>query len=335
MRLDRSVLAFALVVPGAISAQRRPGPESPPAGVTYNPALYSDGSLTSRNFKAMRWRSIGPFRGGRSDAVAGDPTRPLVYYFGAVNGGVWKTANAGQTWDNITDGKSDISSVGAISVAPSDPNVLYVGTGEGQLREDLTYGTGVYRSTDGGMTWAHLGLMGTQQITTIRIDPRDPDRVYVAAMGHAFGPNAERGVFRTTDGGKSWKKVLFLNDSTGATDLSLDPTNSRILFASMWKFQRFPWGMHSGGGRSGLWKSTDGGDSWIEITHHAGLPTTLVGKIGVAVSPANPRRVYASVEAKDTSGGIFRSDNGGDTWDRVNDDQKFQIRPFYYSAATI
>ena len=334
MRLDRSVLAFALVVPGALSAQRRPGPESPPAGVTYNPALYSDGSLTSRNFKAMRWRSIGPFRGGRSDAVAGDPTRPLVYYFGAVNGGVWKTANAGQTWDNITDGKSDISSVGAISVAPSDPNVLYVGTGEGQLREDLTYGTGVYRSTDGGVTWAHLGLTGTQQITTIRIDPRDPDRVYVAAMGHAFGPNAERGVFRTTDGGKSWRKVLFLNDSTGATDLSLDPTNSRILFASMWKFQRFPWGMYSGGGRSGLWKSTDGGDSWIEITHHAGLPTTLVGKIGVAVSPANPRRVYASVEAKDTSGGIFRSDNGGDTWDRVNGDQKFQIRPFYYSAVT-
>ena len=334
MHVDRFVLAVALALPCALSAQRRPAPEIPPASGVYNPALYSDGSLTSRNFKSLRWRSIGPFRGGRSDAVAGDPTRPLVYYFGAVNGGVWKTANAGQTWENITDGKSDISSVGAISVAPSDPNVIYVGGGESQLREDLTYGNGVYRSTDGGATWHHLGLAGTQQITTIRIDPRDPDRAYVAAMGHAFGPNAERGVFRTTDGGKSWKKVLFLNDSTGATDISLDPTNPRILFAAMWKFQRSPWGMQSGSGRSGLWKSTDGGDSWVELTHNAGMPKTLIGKIGVAVSPANPRRIYASVEAKDTAGGIFRSDNGGDTWDRVNGDQKFQIRPFYYSAVT-
>jgi photosystem II stability/assembly factor-like uncharacterized protein len=327
------VSLIVLALPFTLGAQRRV-PESALATGTYNPKLYSDASLTSRNFKALRWRNIGPFRGGRADAVAGDPTRPLVYYFGAVNGGVWKTTNAGATWENITDGKTDISSVGAISVAPSDPNVIYVGGGESELREDLTYGNGVYRSTDGGATWRHLGLSNSHTITAIRIDPRDPDRAYVAAMGHAFGPNAERGVYRTIDGGKSWKRILFLNDSTGATDVSLDPTNPRVLFAAMWKFQRFPWGMESGSGRSGLWKSTDGGDSWTEITHNEGMPKTLIGKIGVAVSPANPKRIYASIEAKDTSGGIFRSDDGGDTWDRVNGDQKFQIRPFYYSKVT-
>jgi photosystem II stability/assembly factor-like uncharacterized protein len=335
MHHDRILRAslLALVLPLTLNAQRR-APDGAPASGTYNPRLYSDASLTSRNFKSLRWRNIGPFRGGRVDAVTGDPAKPLVFYFGAVNGGVWKTANAGATWENITDGKTDISSVGAISVAPSDPNVIYVGGGESELREDLTYGNGVYRTTDGGVTWQHLGLSNSHTITAIRIDPRDPDRAYVAAMGHAFGPNSERGVFRTVDGGRTWKRILFLNDSTGATDLSLDPTNPRVLFAAMWRFQRYPWGMQSGGGRSGLWKSIDGGDSWTEITHNEGMPKTLIGKIGVAVSPANPKRIYASVEAKDTSGGIFRSDDAGDTWERINGDQKFQIRPFYYSKVT-
>ena len=300
----------------------------------YDPTLYSNPNATSRNFKSLRWRLIGPFRGGRVDAVAGDPNKPLVFYFGAVNGGVWKTANAGQTWDNITDGRSDISSVGALTVAPSDPNVIYVGTGESQLREDLTYGSGMYRSTDGGATWTHLGLRETHQITAIRVHPTNPDVAYVAAIGHAFGPNADRGVFRTIDGGKSWKKILFLNDSTGATDLSMDPHNPRILFAAMWKFQRTPWGMDAGGGRSGLWKSTDGGDTWTELTKNPGMPKALIGKIGVSVSPANPQRIYASVEAKDTLGGIFRSDDGGETWMRTNGQQQFQVRPWYYSAVT-
>ncbi|MBL0172235.1 MAG: glycosyl hydrolase [Gemmatimonadaceae bacterium] len=304
------------------------------AAPPYNPALYSDPNATNRNFKALRWRLVGPFRGGRVDAVAGDPTKPLVFYMGSVNGGVWKTANAGMTWDNITDGKSDISSVGAITVAPSDPNVVYVGTGESQLREDLTYGSGVYRSTDAGQTWQHLGLVETHQITAIRVHPNNPDIAYVAAIGHAFGPNPERGVFRTMDGGKSWKKILFINDSTGATDLSIDPTNPRIMFAAMWKFQRSPWGMEAGGGRSGLWKSTDAGDTWTELTKNPGMPRALIGKIGVAVSPANPRRIYASVEAKDTLGGIFRSDDGGDSWIRTNGQQQFQVRPWYYSAVT-
>ncbi len=305
-----------------------------PVRPAYDPSLYSDPNATNRNFKALRWRLVGPFRGGRVDAVAGDPTKPLVFYFGAVNGGVWKTVNAGMTWDNITDGRTDISSVGAITVSSSDPNVIYVGTGESQLREDLTYGSGIYRSTDAGATWTHLGLSETHQITTIRVHPTNPDIAYVAAIGHAFGPNAERGVFRTMDGGKSWKKILFLNDSTGATDLSMDPANPRILFAAMWKFQRTPWGMDAGGGRSGLWKSKDGGDTWIELTKNPGMPKALIGKIGVSVSPANPQRIYASIEAKDTLGGIFRSDDGGEHWTRTNGQQQFQVRPWYYSAVT-
>ena len=329
-----ALLAFAASTPAL--AQRKPAASPASASSTggYNPRLYTDQSATNKAFKSLRWRLVGPFRGGRVDAVAGDPTKPLVFYFGAANGGVWKTTNAGANWDNITDGRSDISSVGALTVAPSDPNVIYVGTGESQLREDLTFGTGVYRSTDGGDTWQHLGLAETHQVATIRVHPTNPDIAYVAAIGHAFGPNPERGVFRTLDGGKSWKKILFLNDSTGATDLSIDPTNPRILFASMWKFQRSPWGMEAGGGRSGLWKSTDGGDTWSNLSANPGMPKAPLGKIGVAVSPANPRRIYASIEAKDTLGGIFRSDDGGENWSRVNGQQQFQVRPWYYSAVT-
>ena len=336
-RASRIALVGACVVAPTIGAQRRPSATTvaSTAGVTpYNPRLYSDPAATNSAFKALRWRLVGPFRGGRVDAVAGDPTKPLVHYFGSVNGGVWKTTNAGMTWDNITDGKTDISSVGAITVAPSDPNVIYVGSGESQLREDLTYGTGVYRSTDAGETWQHLGLSETHQVTAIRVHPSNPDVAYVAAIGHAFGPNAERGVFRTIDGGKSWKKILFVNDSTGANDISLDPTNPRILYASMWKFQRSPWGMEAGGGKSGLWKSTDGGDSWTDISANPGMPKAPLGKIGIAVSPANPRRIFASVEARDTLGGIFRSDDAGATWSRTNGEQKFQVRPWYYSAVT-
>jgi photosystem II stability/assembly factor-like uncharacterized protein len=339
-RVFARFLCVVCVLRGSlVHAQRNPRPTekaTPPAllNPAYDSSLYSNPAGTSARFKALRWRLVGPFRGGRVDAVAGDPTKPLVFYFGAVNGGVWKTTNGGQTWRNVTDGKSDISSVGAIAVAPSDPSVIYVGTGESQPREDLTYGTGVYRSTDGGASWQHLGLNDTQQIGDLVIDPRDADRVYVAAIGHAFGPNAERGVFRTLDGGRSWKKVLFLNDSTGAMDLTIDPTNPRILFASMWKFQRTPWGMNAGGGRSGLWKTADGGDTWKEITFNPGIPKKPLGKIGISISPANPSRIYASIEAPDSTGGIFRSDDGGDTWELTSGDQKWSVRPWYYSAVT-
>ncbi|MGH7626480.1 MAG: WD40/YVTN/BNR-like repeat-containing protein [Gemmatimonadaceae bacterium] len=258
----------------------------------------------------------------------------LVFYFGAVDGGVWKTENAGTTWRNVTDSTSDVASVGAIAIAPSDPNVLYVGTGEADLREDLTGGSGMYRSTDGARSWRHVGLEDTRHIAAVRVDPHDPNLVYVAAMGHAFGPNPERGVYRSRDGGATWRRVLFLNDSTGAIDLALDPANPRILYAAMWKFQRFPWGFSAGGGRSGLWKSTDGGDHWTELTNHAGLPDGPIGRIGITVSPARPSRLWASVEARDSSGGIFRSDDAGATWSRVNSDQKFMVRPWYFSGIT-
>jgi photosystem II stability/assembly factor-like uncharacterized protein len=333
--MRRFVPALAwFILPALLHAQRGRTPAPTPVTVPYSSAVYTSPAATRSAFKGLRWRNVGPIRGGRVDAVAGDPTRPFVFYHGAVNGGVWKTTNGGLGWTNITDGKTDISSVGAIAIAPSDANVVYVGTGESQLREDLTFGSGMYRSTDGGENWQPIGLIDTHQITDIIVDPRDPERVFVSAIGHAFGPNAERGVFRTTDGGASWKKVLFLNDSTGAQDLSMDPSNPRVLYAAMYKFQRTPWSMDAGGGRSGLWKTVDGGDTWRELTFNEGIPRRPLGKIGVDVSPANPRRVYASIEAPDSAGGIFRSDDAGETWQRMNTDPRFWVRAWYYSAVT-
>ena len=334
-----SVLLAASLAPHSALAQRTRLPAAAPsasaaANPAYDPALYTSPTATERAFKALRWRSVGPFRGGRVNAVVGDRLKPFLFYMGSVNGGVWRTTNGGLNWDNITDGKSDISSVGAITVAPSDPNVVYVGTGESQLREDLTFGTGMYRSTDAGQSWQHLGLTDAQQITDIVVDPRDADRVYVSAIGHAFGPNPERGVFRTTDGGKSWKKVLFVDDSTGAQDLAMDPSNPRVIYAALYKFQRTPWSMNAGGGKSGLWKTTDGGDTWTDISKAPGIPRSVLGKIGVDVSRANPNRVYASIEAPDSTGGFFRSDDAGASWTRMNDDARMWVRNWYYSAVT-
>ncbi len=322
-------LLVAFSTPLALTAQAG-STTSPP----YDPSIYSSPTATGSAFKSLRWRNVGPFRGGRVDAVVGHPTQPFVFYLGAVNGGVWRTQDGGQRWSNLTDGKTDISSVGAIALAPNDPNVIYVGTGESQLREDLTFGTGMYRSTDAGTTWQPIGLTDTHQITDIVVDPRDADRVFVAAIGHAFGPNPERGVFRTLDGGKTWKKVLFVNDSTGAQDLSMDPSNPRIVYASLYKFQRTPWSMLAGGGRSGLWKTTDGGDTWVELSRKPGIPNKPLGKIGIDVSPANPQRVFASIEAPDSAGGFFRSDDGGESWQRMNDDARMWVRAWYYSAVT-
>ena len=334
-----STLALALPVGAQRTRTAAPATSSASSGASaanpaYDPTLYTSPTATERAFKALRWRSIGPYRGGRVDAVVGDLHKPFLFYMGSVNGGVWRTTNGGQTWENLTDGKSDISSVGAITVAPSDANVIYVGTGESQLREDLTFGTGMYRSTDAGQSWQHLGLSDAQQITDIVVDPRDADRVYVSAIGHAFGPNAERGVFRTLDGGRSWKKVLFVDDSTGAQDLAIDPSNPRVLYAAFYKFQRTPWSMDAGGGKSGLWKTTDGGDTWTEISKAPGLPRSVLGKIGIDVSRANPRRLYASVEAPDSTGGLFRSDDAGASWERMNDDARLWVRNWYYSTVT-
>ena len=317
--LDRSIHRTATVIALSLVA----APVSGWGQQTGDPAL-----------RALHWRLVGPYRGGRTVAVAGDPAKPLVFYFGAVDGGVWKTGSGGQTWRNITDGRSDIASVGALAVAPSDPNVLYVGSGEADWREDLTYGDGMWRSTDGGRTWQHLGLEDARHIAAVRVDPRDPDLVYVAAMGHAFGPNATRGVFRSQDGGKTWKKLLFVDDSTGAIDLGMDPANPRILYAALWKAQRSPWGFAAGGGKSGLWKTSDGGETWTDISGSDGLPRRPLGRIGITVSPANPSRLWASVEAPDSGGGIFRSEDAGKTWERVNAEQKFMIRPWYFSSVT-
>ena len=279
-------------------------------------------------FKAMEWRCIGPHRGGRSVAAAGDPHDPMTFYFGACNGGVWKTDDGGAYWENISDGFFQSSAVGAIAVADSDPNVIYAGMGEACIRNDVSSGDGVYKSTDKGRTWRHLGLSDSRHVSRIRVHPTNPDLVYVAALGHAWAPNDERGLFRSANGGESWERVLFVSDKSGAIDLSMDPTNPRILYAAMWEVFRNPWTISSGGPDSGLYKSTDGGDTWTELSGNPGFPGGLKGRIGVAVSPARPDRVWAIVEAGE--GGLYRSDDGGDSWELVNDSDG-RGRPWYHT----
>ncbi|MDI3341790.1 MAG: glycosyl hydrolase [Sphaerobacter sp.] len=277
---------------------------------------------------SVQWRLAGPFRGGRVVAVAADPGDPLTFYFGACAGGVWKSQDGGATWRNISDGFFKTAAVGALAVAEADPNVIYAGMGEACIRGNVSHGDGVYKSTDGGKTWQHCGLAETRHIARVRVHPKDPDLVYVAAFGHAFGRNPERGVFRSRDGGKTWEQILYRDDKTGACDLSMDPRNPRVLYAAMWEAQRYPWKLVSGGEGSGIFKSTDGGDTWVELTNNPGLPTGLKGRIGVAVSPARPDRVWALIEAAD--GGLFRSDDGGATWKRLTDNPELRQRPWYY-----
>lgn len=277
---------------------------------------------------SLEWRSIGPYRGGRSVAVAGDPVNPLVFYFGSTGGGVWKTTDGGVFWENVSDGFFKRASVGAIAVAPSDPNVIYVGMGESTIRGNVSHGDGVYKSTDAGKTWTHMGLSDTRQIGKIRIHPQNPDLVYVAALGHAHGPNSERGVFRSKDGGKTWEKILFHSEDVGSHDIAMDPHNPRILYAALWRARRLPHALQSGGEGCGLYKSSDGGDTWTEITRKPGLPTGMVGKIGVTVSGARSGRVWAIIEAED--GAVFRSDDGGETWQRLSEDPDLRRRPWYY-----
>lgn len=278
-------------------------------------------------FKALEYRNIGPFRGGRVTAVTGVIGERETYYMGSTGGGVWKTTDGGITWRNISDEAFKSASVGAIAVAPSDSNVLYAGMGSACVRGNTSPGDGVYRSTDAGTTWKHVGLEEAGQIGRISVHPKDPDRVYVAALGHAFGPNEERGVFRTGDGGATWEKVLYVSDKVGAVDLAMDPKNPRILYASTWRVERKPWTLISGGEGSGLHKSTDGGDTWEELTD--GLPEGIKGKIGIAVSGADPDRVWALVEAEE--GGLFRSENGGKTFRLINPDRSFRQRAWYYT----
>ena len=278
---------------------------------------------------SLAWRSIGPPRGGRAPAVAGDPGDPLVFYFGAAGGGVWKTSDGGTYWQNISDGYFSTASVGAIAVAESDPNVIYVGTGEVCTHPDIEAGDGVYKSTNAGKTWVHLGLNESRHIGRIVVHPKNPNLVYVAAMGHHFGYNRERGVYRSKDGGQTWQLVLFKSEKAGAADLSLDPTNPNVIYASMYQLLREPWSEPSGGPDSGFYKSTDGGDTWKDISRSPGLPKGTLGKIGVAVSPARPTRVWALIEAAD--GGLFRSDDSGATWQLMSDRRDFRFLASSYT----
>ncbi|MGA8532794.1 MAG: hypothetical protein WB615_01655 [Candidatus Tumulicola sp.] len=289
-------------------------------------------SPSQQLMSGLRWRSIGPFIGGRSVAVDGVASRPNLFYMGGVEGGIWRSTDYGQDWTNISDGKIPgiANPIGALTVAPSNPNVIYAGTGEADIRSDFDTGDGVYKTMDAGKTWSYAGLRDTHMTAKIVVDPRDPNVAYAASMGHVFKPNAERGIFKTTNGGKSWRKVLFVDNDTGGIDLSMVPREPNVLYAAMWQAQRVPWKLTSGGPGSGLYKTTDGGTHWVKISRNPGFPRGTLGKIGVAVAASNPRVVYAIVQARD--GGVFRSNDAGATWKRVNAEMKLRQRAFYYIA---
>ena len=297
------------------------------AFAVFAPLLIAQPDLNS--LKELKYRSIGPFRGGRVDAVSGVTSQPNVYYFGATGGGVWKTTDGGATWLPISDGQFKTGSVGAIGVSESDPNVIYVGMGEPDIRGNASHGDGVYKSSDAGKTWKNVGLEDTLHIGAVRVHPRNPDIVYVAALGHLWGPNEQRGVFRTSDGGKTWKQIYTRGVKAGAVDLILDPNNPNVIYAAFWDMHRVPWDLESGGPDSGLFKSTDGGDTWTDLSRNPGMPKGVLGRIGVTVSAVNSERVWALVEAED--GGVFRSDDAGKTWTRVNQERKLRQRAWYYS----
>ena len=318
-----AALSTLSLSPSSAISQRQPLPgRAMPAAPTASTA-YDSSALA-----ALRWREIGPFRGGRSVSVAGSSKRPNEYYFGTTGGGVFKTTDGGITWAPITD-KYFGGTIGAIGVSESNPDIVYVGAGEYPIRGNVSHGDGVWRTSDGGKTWVSLGLADTRQISRVRVNPTNPDVIYVGALGHVFGPNAERGVYKTTDGGKTWRKILYRNDSTGITDLVLDPNNPEIIYAAFWQAWRTPWQLVSGGAGSGIFKSTDGGEHWSELTRNPGLPQGVLGNIGLAVSPGNSNKVWAIVEAD--SGGVFRSSDGGLTWTRANSDRRLRQRAWYYT----
>ena len=320
-------MAGAQVVPGETQTPAPTQTVQAKAGATGQSTEPDAGSKGP--FAGLEFRQVGPFRGGRVGAVTGVQTQPLTFYFGATGGGIFKTTDGGARWAPVADGQLKLGSVGAIAVSDSDPNIVYAGMGEADLRGNASHGDGVYKSTDAGKTWKNVGLTDTQQIGAIKIDPRNPDVVYVAAMGHMAGPNPERGVFRTRDGGKTWQKVLFKSARAGAIDLSIDPTNAQVIYASIYQFLRQPWTFESGGPDSGLWRSNDGGDTWTDISRNPGMPKGVLGRIGIAVSPVRAGSLWAIVEAEE--GGVFHSDDGGEKWTKVNDQRDVKQRAWYYS----
>ena len=315
------LLSLLIFLPCTAFAQRKKSKkkeEAPVKTTSYDQKLYD----------ALQWRLVGPFRGGRSAAVTGVPGRPKLFYFGATGGGVWRTTNGGETWENISDGYFG-GSIGAVTVAESDPNVIYVGGGEVTVRGNVSYGYGMWKSVDAGATWKHIGLDNSRHIPRVRVHPKNENLVYAAVLGDLYKPTEERGVYRSKDGGETWERILFANENAGAVDLILDPNNPRIIYASTWRVRRTPYSLESGGEGSALWKSTDGGDTWTNLSANPGLPKDTLGIIGVAVSPVNSNRVWAIVEAK--NGGVFRSDNGGKTWQKLNDERSLRQRAWYYS----
>jgi photosystem II stability/assembly factor-like uncharacterized protein len=289
------------------------------------------GTVDPSLFSGLTWRSLGPARGGRSIAAAGTDARPNEYWFGAVGGGAWKSTDGGTTWTPMTDGKITSSSIGAIGVCEANPDIVYIGGGESEIRGNIIMGDGMYQTVDGGQKWEHLPqLRDSQVIAKIRVHPKECNTAWSAVMGHGFGPSAERGIYKTTDGGKTWKRTLFRDEKTGAAEVVLDPARPSVLFATLWESQRFPWGMSSGGPGSGLFKSTDGGETWTEITKNQGLPTGLWGKVGVSVSGADGNRIYALIE-NEPNGGLYLSDDAGATWRLGTGERSIRQRAFYYS----
>ncbi len=322
------ILVLFLCSSGPAVAQTKTAKEKPRdqalAGQTAVPAEKSDQNEDPL-FRGMKYRVVGPFRGGRSLTAAGVPGDPTTYYFGATGGGVWKSTDGAVSWTPVFD-KEGVSAIGSLAVAPSDPNIVYVGTGEACIRGNISHGDGIYKTLDGGKTWKNVGLRDSRAVGKVIINPRDPNIVFVAALGHPFGPNPERGIFRTTDGGKTWEKVLYKDENTGGIDVAFDPHNANILFASLWQARRTPWSLNSGGPGSGLYRSNDGGTNWKRLEEH-GLPKGPYGRVGLSVA-ANSDRVYALIEAKE--GGLYRSDDGGETWQLVNDNHALRQRPWYY-----
>ena len=279
-------------------------------------------------YEALEWRGIGPFRGGRSASVTGVPGKPNLYYSGATGGGIWRTNDAGNSWENISDGFFG-GSIGAVAVSEWDNNVIYVGGGEVTVRGNVSSGEGVWKSEDAGATWKKLGLANSRHIPRIRIDPKNPDIAYAAVLGDLYKPTNERGIYKTVDGGQSWRKVLFANENAGAVDLIIDPNNARILYASTWRVRRTPYSLESGGEGSALWKSVDSGETWKNISSNTGLPGGIWGISGITVSPVNSNRLWLIVE--NTKGGVYRSDDAGKTWSLVNKERKLRQRAWYYT----